>query len=59
MWLLRYISIILKPFDRFQKFGVCKIFLFLKQVSYAHQVCIYLIKNSVNSNIVKYNYNLK
>jgi len=29
--------------------------MFLKEVSNAHQGCIYLIKNTLNSNIVKYN----
>ncbi len=35
--------------------------MFLKDVSYAHQSCMYLIQNAVNknSNIVKYFYNLK
>ncbi len=34
--------------------------MFLKEVSYAHQACIYLIKNTEkNNNIVKYFYNLK
>ncbi len=34
--------------------------MFLKEVSYVHQGCIYLIENAVkNSNIVKYYYNLK
>ncbi len=30
-----------------QKFEVSKIFLFLKEVSYAHQGCIYLIKKKI------------
>jgi len=34
--------------------------MFLKEVSSAHQGCIYLIKNTnKNGNIVKYYYNLK
>ncbi len=34
--------------------------MFLKEVSYAHQASIYLIKNTdKNSNIVKYYYNKK
>ncbi len=35
--------------------------MFLKNVSYVNQSCIYLIKNGVktDSNIVKYNYNWK
>ncbi len=40
-----------------QKIGVCKILMFLKEVCYAHQGCIYLIKKC--SKIVKYYYNLK
>ncbi len=41
-----------------QKFEVGKMFLmFLKEVSYAHQDCIYLIKNTVK--IVKIYWNLK
>ncbi len=32
--------------------------MFLNQISYAYRGCIYLIKNSVNCNIVKYYYNL-
>ncbi len=34
-----------------QKFGVCKAlsFMFLKEVSYAHQGCIYMIKNTVKA----------
>ncbi len=35
-------------------------FMFLKELSFAHKGCIYLIKNrEKNSNIVKYYYNLK
>ncbi len=36
-------------------------YIFLKDVSYAHQSYMYLIQNAVNSsyNIVKYYYNLK
>ncbi len=33
--------------------------MFLKDVSYAHQNGIYLVKNTVNSDIVKYYYSLK
>ncbi len=42
-----------------QKFGIIQIFL-LKEVCYAHQGCIYLIKiySKINS-IVKYYYNVK
>ncbi len=37
-----------------------RFFLFLKEATYAHQGCIYLITNdSKNSNSVKYYYNLK
>ncbi len=37
-----------------QKFGVCKAlrFMFLKEVSYAHHGCIYLIKNTVKAIIL-------
>ncbi len=43
-----------------QKFGVSMFFfMFLKEVSYAHQSCIYLFKNTVYIVIVKYYYNLK
>ncbi len=31
----------------------------LKGVYYVHRNCIYLIKNTVKTNIVKYYYNLK
>ncbi len=42
-------------------FEVCNgfIFMFLKEVSYAHQNFIYLIKIQYNCNIVKYYYNFK
>ncbi len=58
---------VLKPYDNvfwetvnIQKFGIGKsIFMFLKEVSCAHQGCIYLIRNALKSNIVKYYYNLK
>lgn len=30
-----------------------------KEISNAHQCCIYWIKNTINSNIVEYDYNLK
>ncbi len=33
--------------------------MFLKDVSYAHQGCIYLIKNTVKDYNEKYYYNLK
>ncbi len=43
-----------------QKFGIGKsICMILKEVSCAHQGCIYLITNALKSNIVKYYYNLK
>ncbi len=42
-----------------QKFGVCKICMFLKDVSYDYHGCIYLIKNTQISTILKYNYNLQ
>ncbi len=32
---------------------------FIMFVSYAQQGCIYLIKNTVKTDIVKYDYNLK
>ncbi len=43
-----------------QKFGISKIFLmFFKEMSYAHQGCIYLIKIQKNTcNFVKYYGNL-
>ncbi len=37
---------------------ICTFFLVLKEVSYAHKDCIYLIKYSKNSNIVEYYFNL-
>ncbi len=43
-----------------QMSGHITILMFLKEVSYAHQASIYLIKNTdKNSNIVKYYYNKK
>ncbi len=43
-----------------QKFGIIKMFQFLKEVSYAHQGCIHLINNTVKkSNMVKYYFNLR
>ncbi len=42
-----------------ESLGSVRFLIFLKEASYAHQGCIYLIKNAVISNIVKYYYNLK
>ncbi len=41
-----------------QSFGAIGFVMFLK-VSYAHQGCIYLIRNTVKTNTVKYYYNVK
>jgi len=40
----------------FKSLGSVRFLMFLKEYSYAHQGCIYLIKNAnqKNSNIVKY-----
>jgi len=43
-----------------KSFRSVRFFMFLKEVTSAHQGCNYLIKNTKkNSNIVKYYYNLK
>ncbi len=36
-----------------QKFGHIAILMFLKEVAYDHLVCIYLIRNTERTNIVK------
>ncbi len=41
-----------------QKFGVSNILMFLKEVSYIHQGCIYLIKITVKI-VKKKNWNIK
>ncbi len=38
-----------------QKFGLLRFLVFLKEMSSAHQSCIYLIKNTVKTSIAKYN----
>ncbi len=47
---------VLVPFERLR--SVRYVLMFLKEVSYVHQSCIYLMKNTENIDIVKYYYNL-